>query len=69
MLDRDLIETLRTAEVPPALHLIDGQRRPASDGGTLDVISPLDGRVLTTMADGTGADADAAIAAARAAGG
>ena len=67
MLDRDLIETLRTAEVPPALHLIDGQRRPASDGGTLDVISPLDGRVLTTMADGTGADADAAIAAARAA--
>jgi gamma-glutamyl-gamma-aminobutyraldehyde dehydrogenase len=65
MLDRTHIEQLRHATVPPARHVIDGERRPASDGGTLDVISPLDGQVLTTMARGTTEDADAAIAAAR----
>ncbi|MEJ2003190.1 MAG: aldehyde dehydrogenase family protein, partial [Maritimibacter sp.] len=65
MLDLSRIETLRSAPVPPALHVIDGARRPASDGGVLEVISPLNGEVLTTMAAGTKADADAAIAAAR----
>lgn len=65
MLDLSRIETLRTAPVPPALHVIDGARCPASDGAVLEVISPLNGEVLTTMAAGTKADADAAIAAAR----
>ncbi|MFC2967782.1 aldehyde dehydrogenase [Acidimangrovimonas pyrenivorans] len=65
MLDRTRIEELRHAAVPPALHVIDGERRPASDGGVLEVISPLDGRAFTTMARGTQQDADAAIAAAR----
>jgi gamma-glutamyl-gamma-aminobutyraldehyde dehydrogenase len=67
MLDVQSIEALRQAPVPPALHLIDGARRRASDGGVMEVISPLDGRPLTTMARGTAADAEAAIAAARAA--
>ncbi|MEJ2030740.1 MAG: aldehyde dehydrogenase [Maritimibacter sp.] len=65
MLDLSRIETLRTAPVPPALHVIDGARCPASDGAVLEVISPLNGEVLTTMAAGTKADAEAAIAAAR----
>ncbi|MEJ2022679.1 MAG: aldehyde dehydrogenase family protein, partial [Maritimibacter sp.] len=65
MLDLSRIETLRTAPVPPALHVIDGARCPASDGGVIEVISPLNGEVLTTMAAGTKADAEAAIAAAR----
>lgn len=65
MFDQARIEALRHAPVAPALHLINGEMRPASDGGTLDAISPLDGSVLTTMARGTGADAEAAIAAAR----
>ncbi len=65
MLDPDRIAKLRQAPVEPALHLIDGTRRPASDGAVSEVLSPLDGRPLTTMARGTPADAEAAIAAAR----
>ncbi|RYG90309.1 aldehyde dehydrogenase [Loktanella sp. IMCC34160] len=65
MLDQTRIEALRNSAVPPALHIIDGERRAASDGGTMDVLSPLDGRVLTTMARGTKEDTEAAIAAAR----
>jgi acyl-CoA reductase-like NAD-dependent aldehyde dehydrogenase len=47
--------------------LIGGTSRPAADGGTLDVVEPASGDVLTTIASGTAADADAAISAARAA--
>ena len=64
-MDRETIERLRRAAVPPALHVISGRRVPASDGGVMAVISPIDGQVLTTMARGTRADADRAIAAAR----
>ncbi|MAM61348.1 aldehyde dehydrogenase [Maritimibacter sp. UBA3975] len=65
MLDKARIETLRSAEVPPANHLIDGDWVPASDGGRLDVLSPLDGQVLTTVARGTAEDVAAATRAAR----
>ncbi|SPF79523.1 aldehyde dehydrogenase [Pseudoprimorskyibacter insulae] len=65
MLDQSRIDALRHSPVPPAGHLIDGQICAASDGQVMDVISPLDGTVLTTMARGTKQDADAAIAAAR----
>jgi gamma-glutamyl-gamma-aminobutyraldehyde dehydrogenase len=65
MLDLSLIEELRHADVPPARHLIDGAFVPASDGGEMEVISPLDGARLTVMARGTVADAEAAVAAAR----
>ena len=47
--------------------LIGGTSRPAADGGTLDVVEPASGTVLTTIASGTAADADAAISAARSA--
>ncbi|MZR13891.1 aldehyde dehydrogenase family protein [Maritimibacter sp. DP07] len=67
MLDRSRIEALRTADVPPMGHVIDGRMTPASDGGTMDVLSPLDGRVLTTVAAGTAQDAEHAIRSARAA--
>ncbi|WP_375175002.1 aldehyde dehydrogenase [Pseudooceanicola sp.] len=65
MLDQSRIDALRSAEVPAAHHLIDGAAVPASDGGTLEVISPLDGQVLTTIARGTAQDVAAATAAAR----
>ncbi|BBU54962.1 aldehyde dehydrogenase [Mameliella alba] len=65
MLDLSRIEELRHADVPPARHLIDGAFVPASDGGEMEVISPLDGTRLTVMARGTVADAEAAVAAAR----
>jgi betaine-aldehyde dehydrogenase len=44
---------------------IDGQWRGAVAGATRDIIDPLDGRVVRTVADGDAEDARAAIAAAR----
>lgn len=65
MLDEEEIRTLSAAPVQPAFHLIDGESCGASDGATMDVISPLDGGVLTTMPRGTRDDAKAAVSVAR----
>lgn len=46
-------------------NLIGGKWRPASDGRTLDMVSPSDGRVFAKIARGTRADVDAAVEAAR----
>ncbi|MBV7380005.1 aldehyde dehydrogenase [Maritimibacter sp. DP4N28-5] len=64
-MDQTRIEALRDAPVPPATLLIDGEPRNASDGATMEVISPLDGQVLTTIPAGTKADVDDAVTAAR----
>lgn len=55
MLDQSRIETLRRIHVAPALHIVDGQRRASVSGQTRDVISPIDGAVLTTMTKGAAA--------------
>ena len=50
-----------------ALELfIGGRFVPASDGGTLDVVSPVTEEVIATSASGTAADVDTAVKAARA---
>lgn len=64
-MDHETLERLRFAPVAEGQHLIDGAHVPASDGGRMDVVSPLNGQVMTTIAAGTAADADAACAAAR----
>ena len=64
-MDQTKLDALRARPVDAAAHIIDGAHRPASDGGVMEVVSPIDGQVLTTMARGTQADAEAAIAAAR----
>lgn len=66
-MDQSTIDALRAQAVPPRLHIIDGKSVPASDGAVMDVISPIDGTVLTSMARGTVADMQSAIASARAA--
>ena len=66
-MDQTKIDALRAQPVAPFDHLIDGKHVPASDGGRMEVISPIDGTVLTTTAAGTAADMHAAIASARAA--
>ncbi|MDU9005577.1 aldehyde dehydrogenase family protein [Sedimentitalea todarodis] len=66
-MDQSKIDALRDQSVFPQSHLIDGKHVPASDGAAMDVLSPLDGRMLTTVAKGTVADMEAAIASARAA--
>ena len=65
MLDQARIDMLRHAEVPPMNHLINGSWIPASDQGRMEIRSPLDGQVLTTVARGTAQDVAAATRAAR----
>ncbi|NEK20836.1 aldehyde dehydrogenase family protein [Sulfitobacter sp. JBTF-M27] len=66
-MDQQKIDRLRAEKIAPQTHLINGRHVPASDGGTMDVTSPIDGARLTTMARGTAEDMQAATAAARAA--
>lgn len=47
--------------------IIDGRKADAADGRTIDVVSPVDGKVFTTIPRGQQADVDAAVTAARAA--
>lgn len=65
MLDQTTIDTLRQQTIGPAQNLIDGASCPASDGAVMEVISPVDGSVLTTMPRSTAADANRAIMSAR----
>lgn len=64
-MDQKQIDQLRDQPVAPQQHLINGDFCPASDGKVMDVISPIDGSVLTTMARGTEDDMNRAIAVAR----
>lgn len=65
MTEQSKIDALRNKAAAPQHLLIDGAFSPSASGETLDVISPLDGTVLTTTAAGTREDAERAIAAAR----
>lgn len=65
MLEQNLIDALRAQSVATFSHLIDGKHVAASSGETMDVLSPLNGEVLTTVARGTATDMQAAIMAAR----
>ncbi|MFK7838336.1 MAG: aldehyde dehydrogenase family protein [Sulfitobacter sp.] len=66
-MDQTKINALRAQPVASFSHLIDGKHVPASDGGMMDVLSPINGQILTQVARGTAADMEAAIASARAA--
>ncbi|NHC23139.1 aldehyde dehydrogenase [Nocardioides sp. IC4_145] len=50
---------------PPAQQLVDGKLVPASDGTTYPILNPATGEVIGHAPDGTAADVEAAIAAAR----
>ncbi|MYM57293.1 aldehyde dehydrogenase family protein [Rhodobacteraceae bacterium GS-10] len=60
------MDTYRRAAVPPQKLYIGGTWQEAQ-GGTLDVVSPIDGQKLTTIESASAADVDRAVAAARAA--
>ena len=64
-MDQAKIDTLRSAKIPPQKLFIDGQMCEGSSGETHDVISPIDGTVLTTTPAGNSEDTERAIAAAR----
>ena len=65
MLNQASIDGIRHADIPPQGHFIDGRTAPAMDGSMLDVVSPIDGRVLTQISDGSARDVDLAVASAR----
>ena len=65
MTNQSDIDALRDIRIAPQRHLIDGQLCDSAHGQNDDVISPLNGKVLTTTASGTKEDAERAIAAAR----
>ncbi len=53
------------ASVKPALHLIGGEFRAGRDGRTFPTLNPTTNETITDVAEGTEADVDAAVAAAR----
>lgn len=61
------IDALRALAVAPQQLFIKGRWQAAESGATLPVVSPIDGALLTRIADASKADVDAAVAAARAA--
>ncbi|RNC93507.1 MAG: aldehyde dehydrogenase family protein [Oricola sp.] len=65
MLDMAQIEALRAAPVADRDHLVDGRSFSPTSGQRLDVKTPIDGSVLTTMARGDATDVEAAVSAAR----
>lgn len=65
MTDQSKIDALRGKLITPRGLLIDGKTGPSASGAAMDVISPLDGTVLTTTAAGTHEDAQRAIQSAR----
>lgn len=65
MPDQGRINALRGVAIAPRGLLIDGKIQSASNEATLEILSPLDGRVLTTIAAGTALDTNNAIASAR----
>lgn len=64
---QDQINVKRSIEIAPQGLLIDGKHCVAQSGATLDVLSPLNGAKLTTIADAGCADVEIACASARAA--
>jgi len=64
-LDQIKINSLRNQALTPRGLLIDGKIMPGSAGETLDIISPIDGSLLTTIADGTKDDTEHAISKAK----
>ncbi|MEM6275613.1 MAG: aldehyde dehydrogenase family protein [Pseudomonadota bacterium] len=64
-MDQSAIDALRQAPVAAGKLWIDGAPDDAASGEEMEIRSPADGSLLTTVPKGTGEDADRAIAAAR----
>jgi gamma-glutamyl-gamma-aminobutyraldehyde dehydrogenase len=62
---QDKIDQLRTLDVAPQSLFIDGAWRAPLSGATMAVISPIDGKQLTTIGDAGAEDVDLAVRTAR----
>jgi gamma-glutamyl-gamma-aminobutyraldehyde dehydrogenase len=67
MVEQSQIDALRDAPVTAGGLIINGEVCPSASGEVMEVISPLNGQVLTTIAAGTTQDATRAVTSARAA--
>lgn len=65
MLEPERIAALRSNTVADRDHIIDGRACAPASGARLEVETPIDGSVLTTIARGNSADMDLAVATAR----
>jgi len=65
MLNQEKINELRQQVIPHQQLFISGKWQPATSGATIDIISPIDGKLITTAADAGADDVDQAVAAAR----
>jgi len=65
VLTQEKIDELRQQAIAPQQLFINGQWQSASSGETLDIISPIDGQVITTTAVAGADDVNQAVAAAR----
>jgi len=65
MIDTARIEALKDRLIAPQSHLIAGESRANADGVVLDVLSPRNGELLTTIADGGNTEIDWAVRSAR----
>jgi aminobutyraldehyde dehydrogenase len=61
----DAAPLIDAADLPPAGQFIDGTFRASDSSSTLEVVNPCDGTVLADVAEGSVADTDAAVRAAR----
>ncbi|NIZ62035.1 aldehyde dehydrogenase [Sedimentitalea sp. CY04] len=64
MADQTQIDRLRLRDIAPQSLFIDGAWQPGA-GGELDVVSPIDGATLTTLAVASATDVENAVASAR----
>lgn len=65
MLKQSAIDELRHKDVSPRGHFIDGRTVASLDEATIEVTSPINGQILTTLASGAPVDMDRAVASAR----
>ena len=59
------LDILRAQTISPKGHFIDGKTVDAASEARLDVVSPIDGKVFTSLAQGDAKDVDRAVASAR----
>jgi len=64
-MDQSAIDTLRAQEVSPRGHFINGVWNAGETGAQHQVLSPIDGQPLALIAEGSAADVEAAVRAAR----
>ncbi|MDA7598491.1 aldehyde dehydrogenase family protein [Alphaproteobacteria bacterium] len=65
-MDQATIDKFRNNSISDRTHWIGGKATPALTGETRIVTSPIDGKILANIAEGSAGDVDAAVAAARA---